>query len=142
MATIETICKFNQSGFCKFLSQCRKQHVMEICPTNQCNIKTCLLRHPKMCKYFSNSGSCKFNFQCAYLHHHTKNTVDVEISELESKIKEMESKIQEIEILQLKLDQHETQLKLLDSDNQKQNEQHETKLEDLAQKVKEVSENF
>ena len=81
--------------------------------------------------------------------------MDVEISELESKIKEMESKIQEIEILQLRLDQHETQLKLLDSDNQKQNEHvlnenekqqsssdNETKLEDLAEKVKELSENF
>ena len=39
MATLETICKFNQSGFCKFLANCRKQHVMEICPTIQCNNK-------------------------------------------------------------------------------------------------------
>ena len=81
--------------------------------------------------------------------------MDVKINELESKIKEMETKIQAIEILQLRLDQHETQLKVLDSDNQKQNEhvlkenekqqissENENKLENLAQKVKELSENF
>ena len=37
--------------------------------------------------------------------------INREISDIESKINEMESKIQEIEILQLRLDQHETQLK-------------------------------
>ena len=67
----------------------------------------------------------------------------------------MESKIQEIEILQLRLNQHETLLKLVDSNNQKQNEhvfmkdetqqlfsENEAKLENLEQKVKELGENF
>ena len=150
MATVETICKFNQSGFCKFLSHCRKQHVMEICPTNQCNNKTCLLRHPKICKYFSNSGSCKFDEHCTYLH--IKNTLDGEIGELETKIKEMENKIHEIEILQLRLDQQENQLKLLDADCKKLSEQkdenqqipseNETKVENLVEKIEELSLNF
>ena len=152
MATIETICKFNQSGFCKFLSHCRKQHVMDICPTNQCNIKTCLLRHPKLCKYFFNSGRCKFNGQCAYLHHQTKSTVELEISELESKLEEMKTKIKDIENLQLRLDQHETELKtfvdekvqhiLKETQNQQNSCENVNKIENLEEKLKELSENF
>ena len=69
IANIETICKFNQYGFCKFLSQCRKQHINDICSNNQYNSNTCLLRNPRVCKYFSNFQRCKFAEQCAYLHH-------------------------------------------------------------------------
>ena len=145
MATIETICKFNQSGFCKFLSHCRKQHVMDICPTNQCNIKTCLLRHPKLCKYFFNSGRCKFEDQCAYLHHQTKSTVEHEISELESKLEEMKTKIKDIENLQIRLDQHETELKtfvdekvehiLKENQNQQNSCENVKKIENLEEKL-------
>ena len=105
--------------------------------------------------YFFNSGRCKFNDQCAYLHYQPKNIVDVEISELESKIKEMGTKIKQIEILQLRLDQQDTQLKAFDSDNKKVKEyiltenkkqqsfsENETKLENLVQKFQELSENF
>ena len=31
MTATDVICKFNQSGFCKFRSYCRKQHVNEVC---------------------------------------------------------------------------------------------------------------
>ena len=130
---------------------------MKICSNNKCNIKTCLLRHPKICKYFFNSGRCKFNDQCAYLHHTTNTTVEVEISELEKRIEEMKTKIKDIELIQLRLDQHETKLINLDSVDKKVKEmdhlvknkmnqqklsEKESKLETLAQKVQELSENF
>ena len=68
MATAETICKFNQSGFCKYQSNCRKQHIMEICTNTQCNMVNCVYRHPRVCRYFTNIGRCKFDESCAYLH--------------------------------------------------------------------------
>ena len=42
MATSETICKFNQSGYCKYGSHCRKHHVTEVCPNIQCTMASCL----------------------------------------------------------------------------------------------------
>ena len=68
MATTETICKYNQYGFCKHRMNCRKQHVMEVCSNHQCNNLTCTLRHPRPCKFFLNYGRCKFEDACAFLH--------------------------------------------------------------------------
>ena len=81
MATSETICKFNQSGYCKYESHCRKHHVTEICPNIQCTKTSCLYRHPRVCRYFSNSGKCKFSDSCAYLHTNNNITLEKEISE-------------------------------------------------------------
>ena len=100
MATIETICEFNQTGFCKFLSHCRNQHVMDICPTDQCKDMNCVLRHPRTCNFFSNFGRCKFDEECAYLHNSRNQTIDLEIRELESEMRKTESKIKDIESLQ------------------------------------------
>ena len=81
MATSETICKFNQTGYCKYESHCRKHHVTEICPNIQCTKTSCLYRHPRVCRYFSNSGKCKFSDSCAYLHKNNNKTLEKEISE-------------------------------------------------------------
>ena len=95
MATPESICKFNQSGFCKFQSHCRKQHIMEICSNTQCSMVTCIYRHPRVCRYFSNFGRCKFSDSCSYLHE-----IDDKISELRSEQgKEIEKLRQEVEEL-------------------------------------------
>ena len=95
MATPETICKFNQSGFCKFQSHCRKQHIMEICNNMQCSMVTCTYRHPRVCRYFINFGRCKFADSCSYLH-----KIDDKVSELRSEqVKEIEQLRQEVEEL-------------------------------------------
>ena len=108
MATIETICKFNQTGFCKFLSHCRNQHVMDIYPTNQCKDMHCVLRHPRTCKFFSNFGRCKFDEECAYLHNSRNQTIDLEIRELESELRKTKTKIKELENIQERMDKLET----------------------------------
>ena len=81
MATSETICKFNQSGYYKYKSHYRKHHVTKICPNIQCTKTSCLYRHPRVCRYFSNSGKCKFSDSCAYLHKNNNITLEKEISE-------------------------------------------------------------
>ena len=68
MTTIETICKFNKYGFCKYLSQCRKQHVKENCLEKECNNRNCLRRHPINCKFYDLYKRCKFGEYCAFAH--------------------------------------------------------------------------
>ena len=86
---METICKFNQFGYCKFQTHCRKQHMMDMCQNIECDLKTCLLRHSSICKYYFSFGRCKFADTCAYLH----RNVDIEIRELETQLCDMKIKI-------------------------------------------------
>ena len=39
----------------------------EICDISSCEVFTCMLRHPKICKYFRNYGMCKFD-PCMFSH--------------------------------------------------------------------------
>ena len=118
MATHESICKFNQSGFCKYQEQCRKQHVMDICPTPMCNNLSCLLRHPKVCKYFLSFRRCKFGDLCAFLHGPDKQT-DAEISELEQEIQHVKAKISEVDTILAQLDKIEGRISDVEKSNLK-----------------------
>ena len=72
----------------------------------------CVLRHPRACKFFSNFGRWKFNYQCAYLHSFTRNqTLDFEIRELGTEIMKTKEKIKDVENLQIRIDKLETNLK-------------------------------
>ena len=96
MAT-ETICKFNQSGFCKFQSHCRKQHYMEICTNTQCSMVTCVYRHPRACRYFNNFGRCKFEDSCAYLHKKDdRKDQEKEIEKLRKEVEELHKQVNEL----------------------------------------------
>ena len=89
---MDGVCKYFQSGYCKFRDCCRKQHVKEICRTTTCNITLCTKRHPKPCKYFSAHQVCKFGVDCSYKHVPTSN--NREISELAAKIVLLEATIE------------------------------------------------
>ena len=120
MATSETICKFNQSGFCKFQSNCRKQHVMEICKNMQCSMVTCIYRHPRMCRYFNNFGRCKFEESCSYLH-----KIDDKISEMR---KEQEKDLEKLrhEVKELQKQVEEIQIQISNFPNQTTSQSHAT----------------
>ena len=45
-----------------------KKHVTQVCDDQKCNVTKCQKRHPRMCKFFINSGSCKLGDLCAYSH--------------------------------------------------------------------------
>ena len=83
MATINSICKYNKFGFCKFLTSCRNYHVNEKCQEISCENRTCLKRHPKICKYFELYNRCKFGEYCAF--EHRENPLLKEINKLNIK---------------------------------------------------------
>ena len=61
------ICKYNQTGFCKFRSTCPNFHENEICQVENCSPNQCIKRHPKECRYFAEYKYCKFR-ACAFAH--------------------------------------------------------------------------
>ena len=86
-------CNFNDSGYCKFGSHCRKRHFVNICPNLNCKTSDCQARHPKRCKYEEN---CKFFYQgiCAYKHDTLVNHGDqIKSLENENKILKEENTI-------------------------------------------------
>ena len=107
MNTPETICKHNQSGYCKYQSHCKRMHVMDICQNTECDRTTCINRHPIMCKYFFNYGKCKFGSLCAYSHGCSLNTenIDKKISDLkDAQVKEIAKLNKEISELKTQVD--------------------------------------
>ena len=94
----QVVCKYFQCGFCKFGDTCQKQHIKEICSTKKCISKTCIKRHPKVCKYFFTRKSCKFGELCSYKHEVDSN--QSEISELKEKLSILEGSV---ELLNAKL---------------------------------------
>jgi hypothetical protein len=62
------VCKYYQTGFCKYRNYCKNKHVKDECEINDCGDKTCPKRHPKECRKFIINGKCKFNQECSYKH--------------------------------------------------------------------------
>ena len=71
---MDTLCKFHQSGHCKFASSCKHFHTTHTCTNLQCDQTTCRARHPRPCTYYSRFGHCKFGTSCSYLHDTIKET--------------------------------------------------------------------
>ena len=70
----QSICKHNQTGFCKFKLCCRNKYQNGICPEEAgCSSRECPYRHPKACRNFSGEGICKFGEYCAYKHKKINN---------------------------------------------------------------------
>ena len=133
MASHETICKFNQSGFCKYQNHCRKQHIMDICPTPMCNNMS--FRHPKVCKFFNNFKRCKFGELCAYLHGPEIQTEDGKISELEENLAQVKAEIRKVEATLLKLENIENRMRSVEDSNRRNNERIEEVNQTLDQKT-------
>ena len=100
------VCKHFKFGFCKFGKRCNKQHLKEICQTEDCKLKTCNKRHPKICKFFFVNQVCKFGDACCYKHKFSTHHCNIleQISSLQATISSMSESIQtlENEILMLK----------------------------------------
>ena len=103
---MESLCKYNKFGFCKFGNKCRKQHVEKCCDVTNCENKSCVNRHPKMCRYFSIYRRCKFGDFCMF-----KHAVESSESSLENKINVLEEALEknkiEIRDMQNKIDRLE-----------------------------------
>ena len=64
----ELCCKYFKFGHCKFGQTCRNQHVKQVCETIECDIGSCLYRHPKHCKYYMQYQRCTFGEYCSFKH--------------------------------------------------------------------------
>ena len=63
------ICKYNQSGSCKYRDKCKRKHYYENCKNkSDCTSEKCPNRHPKQCKNILRNGKCKYEEKCAYDH--------------------------------------------------------------------------
>ena len=75
---------------------------MEVCSNTQCNMVTCMYRHPRQCRYFNNFGRCKFDESCAYLHKKDESLSDLrkeqekEIETLKRDIEELHQQVREL----------------------------------------------
>ena len=83
---MDSACPFFKFGYCKLKDDCARVHVKEECKDGlQCKvIKTCFLRHPKMCKRIVLEGICGYKERCAYNHKigfHVNNVNDGAIQE-------------------------------------------------------------
>ena len=66
--SLDKLCKFQNSGFCKFQTKCNFKHVLENYKVNGCDLTNCEKRHPKRCRYFYLKRFCKFKEDCQYSH--------------------------------------------------------------------------
>ena len=85
-------------GFCKFKSMCRKQHISEKFSKNECDTKSCSLRHPRICRYYRDIGFCKFGEWCLFKHEGVSKGLK-EVKEISDKIKNVEKQIEEKSLL-------------------------------------------
>ena len=104
----QIVCSYFKFGYCKFLEKCRLVHIIEPCRNTSGGIKTCNLRHPKVCKFYRDYRRCKFWEWCYFLHRENKIIDDKIIEDqrvdlnkkreaIEKKLKEDDEKIALVE---------------------------------------------
>ena len=76
-------------------------HVSEKCERKSCDIKSCNLRHPKICRYFRDRKFCKFGEWCCFEH---KNSEE-DFKRVFEKCNIIENKVNNLEILLIDKDQ-------------------------------------
>lgn len=109
---VSNFCKFHHFGHCKFGKQCTKQHMDRTCPIFKCQVEDCELRHPRLCRFFTQFGRCRFGNQCSYFHP-VENKSDEEIKALKMEVETLIAKISEMENLVLRLNHLENEIETL-----------------------------
>ena len=61
------VCKFHQSGYCKFRDSCLKRPENAVYNDENYN-GTCIRRHPRICRYFAQHKYCNLGKLCKYTH--------------------------------------------------------------------------
>ena len=82
----QNVCYYNKFGHCKFSDRCRSLHISELCENPSCEISSCKLRHPRICKYFRDYDRCKFSDYCSYKHVKNSSCNHINNKELLKKI--------------------------------------------------------
>ena len=87
--------QFNKFGFYKYNEHCRKQHVNETCEKQSCEVLSCILRHPKECRYFQDFNRCKFSEWCRFKH--SKKDGESDWEKLRNENKDIKCKLERME---------------------------------------------
>ena len=101
----DNICQFNNVGYCKFGTHCQKKHHTIICDLlDECREKNCGKRHPKVCRYYSETRRCRFKENCAYTHKEEENVKTKVIGQITSLVMKHEKDISTLneEVIMLK----------------------------------------
>ena len=69
----ENVCFYDKFGYCRNGDKCTKIHLTEKCKKEDCDVRKCQRRHPRVCKFFQEKGFCKFKSSCKYDHKQSKN---------------------------------------------------------------------
>ena len=92
MPASEQYFKFNYFGQCKFGDKYQHQHIQETYTNQACNFNACRKRHSRLCRFFSQTGYCRFESSCSFLHKPGKvDTILEEVKKLEKDIAELKS---------------------------------------------------
>ena len=77
------VCKYYNTGYCKYANRCKFKHPKTNCPKASCSNKSCQNRHPKPCRY---KDQCRRKTSCLYRHSKEEKDSKVEIEELTKKV--------------------------------------------------------
>ena len=128
---LNTLCKFQNIGYCKFKETCFFRHVQNVCKLKTCSRENCLARHPKICKYFL-KNKCKFKEKCCFNHKHAEK--HLETNEVEEGNKETIALKEDIRKLEEKNEVLESNIK----HKTKELEKARVKQLDILEEVKEL----
>jgi len=127
----DILCKFQNSGFCKYRGGCRFKHVSEQCE-GKCDKKVCRKRHQKSCRFGS---KCRRQNICEYKHQANaeEQSLKAQIIVLEAtnaKLEE-ENKIKKAEMDRIELELKASLNKLIKENNVK-----DTLISELKERLK------
>ena len=102
IAEESTVCKFNQTGYCRYGGTCLKTHNNTLCSEQVCRKINCKERYPKTCRYFAQNKSCRFKDQCAYAHHMSK--AETTLGQIEREVIMLKEEIETLSIYRATID--------------------------------------
>ena len=85
-------------GHCRLKHDCKSHHPTDICKDDLCEVRNCNLRHPQMCKWFLNFGSCNFGDGCYFDHGNILEKMELKkrIEVLEKMCSELHNKCERV----------------------------------------------
>ena len=147
---VTNVCLYFKFGYCKHKDCCRKKHVKEVCDTKACEISTCSLRHPKICKFYREYGQCKFN-PCLFRHVDTIIDIDAlkrenenileRLQTIDTKLEALNVKILESEVIIDKLNQVEKRMEIF-TEMKKHIEEKDCQIGFLEKRINDVEANL
>ena len=103
----QMVCKYFNSGYCKFSGDCKYAHPKENCESSGCKNKECYKRHPKECRY---GNKCRRESSCLYKHDTSASPCP---SILSAELEDIKSLKVDIESLKKENTEKQTKLSML-----------------------------